>query len=297
MFKRYQSIENHYQQKCLDFWLSLYPELEKEVFIIEEKLDGANISIVLDENNNVTWCKRSGKAEDNFMGLDKVKDQYEDLIEHLKIFNESGDGLQLYGEIFGPGIQKRINYGDEIQIRFFDMRAKSGDNLFYLHPVGLRNMGFIPVVKTLGHAVGLRDALEFDTRIENEHGSLIEGAVIKPMVKHYFSPKGERFVLKKKNKEFLERPAKIVKLEINDEEFNKLRDAFLPYINDNRVMSVFSKQGEISSPKQIGDYLKSVMNDAKEDFEKDYGEVDRKLMSRVFKVANPRVVEILKEHL
>lgn len=37
IFKKYPSIENHYNKNKLDKWLSLYPKLENEVFCIEKK--------------------------------------------------------------------------------------------------------------------------------------------------------------------------------------------------------------------------------------------------------------------
>ena len=43
MFKKFPSIENHYQQKNIDYWLRLYPELKDEDYVITEKLDGANL--------------------------------------------------------------------------------------------------------------------------------------------------------------------------------------------------------------------------------------------------------------
>jgi type I restriction enzyme S subunit len=38
-------------------------------------------------------------------------------------------------------------------------------------------------------------------------------------------------------------------------------------VNDNRLKSVFSKEGEIQTDKQIGAYIKWLMEDAKEDWE------------------------------
>jgi hypothetical protein len=74
---------------------------------------------------------------------------------------------------------------------------------------------------------------------------------------------------------------------------------FLPYINENRVLSVFSKEGEIQRPEQIGQYIKLVMEDAKEDFEleNDLSNTDIGKMNDVFKTANREVVKILQQYL
>lgn len=307
MFKKYNEIENYYYNKHINRFLDMYPELKDTKYIVEHKYDGSNISICIDEENNVRWAKRSQliAEDDNFMGLMEVKEDYTSFIDAvIEWKNRNVDtccSVQVYGEIFGTGIQKRCNYGDGKFIRFFDIRI--GDE--FVSPKRFREImeeiGYSDlIVETFDMIEGLNNVLEFNPYIKNEFGSLIEGVVIKPYYENYFSSLGSRFILKKKNEEFGEKKQKKQKKKKEaDPEVEKLKELFLPYINRNRVLSVFSKEGEIENQDQIGEYIKLVMKDAQEDFykENDISEIDRNKISTVFKEANREIVGILKEFL
>ena len=73
---------------------------------------------------------------------------------------------------------------------------------------------------------------------------------------------------------------------------------FASYLTENRVLSVFSKQGVISEPKQLGQYIKWVLEDAIIDFKKDHPdlEIDDKTAKIVFNGGH-LVVMLLKKHL
>ena len=126
MFKRYSSIENHYQNKELMRWLSEFPELENEEFILEEKIDGANIQVYASPDGEVKVGKRSGfiGRDENFFGLwDLLDGEYKELMSLLSIISKDiGNSIRLFGEIYGPGIQKRIKYNvEKPSLVFFDM--------------------------------------------------------------------------------------------------------------------------------------------------------------------------------
>ncbi len=63
-------------------------------------------------------------------------------------------------------------------------------------------------------------------------------------------------------------------------EVNKWRETFLEYLNEERLESVYSKEGRITDPKLIGKYIGYIMKDAtdtflkEEDFNKDDFEKD-----------------------
>ena len=73
----------------------------------------------------------------------------------------------------------------------------------------------------------------------------------------------------------------------------------LPYVNENRVLSVFSKEGEISEPNEIGHYIKMVVEDAINDFEKDYdcSGLDKNQRKQIFKSGNKEIVKVLEKYL
>lgn len=75
---------------------------------------------------------------------------------------------------------------------------------------------------------------------------------------------------------------------------------FASYITENRLQSVFSKEGEIEKPKQIGQYIKWILFDAKEDFLKDWGEkiklLDINQQKQIFNIGS-KIANMLKNYL
>ena len=82
-----------------------------------------------------------------------------------------------------------------------------------------------------------------------------------------------------------------------DTEIIRLNAEFMRYINDNRLQSVFSKYGPIQEPAQIGDFIRWIIADAREDFLKDFGEevaaLEGKQLRKVYNVGRT-VAEMLK---
>ena len=74
---------------------------------------------------------------------------------------------------------------------------------------------------------------------------------------------------------------------------------FEPYINKNRVLSVFSKEGEIEDPKDIGRYIQLVVQDAQEDFLGDNPQIDipDNMKKHIFNKYNKKIVDVLREYL
>src|SRR5690606_36331161 len=97
-----------------------------------------------------------------------------------------------------------------------------------------------------------------------------EGVVIKPYQNNIILG-DSRFILKKKSEKFIEKES--TKKEGNKEDLSSdvvnLMLEFKSYINDNRILSAFSKEGPIQKPQEMGKYIKLILEDAKEDFFKD----------------------------
>lgn len=317
-FRKFPSIENSYRDKEICYWLDKFPELRDETYIITEKLDGSCISFVYEPDGTFHVAKRSGfvGSDENFYDIQRVVyNEYKDIMYVFKNFAQSTKStLNVYGELFGKGIQKRINYGPEKYIRFFDVTVD--DVMFsqreiedFFSSLNIEDM----LVPNFGTVKGLQAALDFNvegvpTLINPDGGSFIEGVVIKPYEKMYMIPYGEDtpttklgnpFYLKKKSEKFNEVKPKREKKEV-DEGIEVLRNSFKDYITENRVLSVFSKYGEIEHPKQIGDYIRLVLNDAKEEFEKDYSddlyELDKNELKQVYNVSK-NVLAILNKYL
>jgi hypothetical protein len=91
---------------------------------------------------------------------------------------------------------------------------------------------------------------------------------------------------------------KIKNIEYSDK-VNELKTIFNEYLNENRVLSVFSKEGEIENTSDIGKYIKLVLDDAKEDFFKDgysFKGFDQKEVKYILN-GSKHIVKILQNYL
>lgn len=79
-FKKYPSIENHYRNKHIEKWLSKFPSLKDEEFIIQEKIHGSNFQIII-TNDDVSFASRNNILEDNakFYDYQNVMRKYDNL--------------------------------------------------------------------------------------------------------------------------------------------------------------------------------------------------------------------------
>jgi Rnl2 family RNA ligase len=309
MFRKFPEIENHYRTKEVQYVLDKFPHMENEQYILQEKIDGSCISLVFDKDGKLTPAKRSGviHENENFYDIWNVLHNLysEDVIYLLSDYAKSiKSELNVYGELFGKGIQRRINYGNEKYIRFFDLRI---DDVM-MSPVEMEDIFSLlniedMLVPNFGVVKGLNKALEFDvedkvTLVNPEGGDLIEGIVIKPY-NGMFQVDGGIFYLKKKREKFKESKPKKERVPV-DSKLEYLQNAFRDYITENRVLGIFSKYGEIEKPTQIGEYIKYVLEDSKSDFLKDYSDemddLDKKGMKYVYNVSKD-VVKLLEKYL
>lgn len=91
MFKKYNSIDNHYQTKEIMRWLSEYPELENETFVLTEKVDGANIQLYFTPDGGFKYGKRSAflSPDEKFFDLHElVAGPYKGMIDQLSAYSK-----------------------------------------------------------------------------------------------------------------------------------------------------------------------------------------------------------------
>ena len=272
-FKKYQSIENSYNKKHLS---NLPAEISENAFAVSEKLDGANVQLLFIKDEPMKIGRRSAFLTENeeFYDIHKVLARYKAQTDLFQSFaNTSGHEYRLFGEIYGPSINKRINYGEEKLIKMFDVEVNGKlwsvagiYNLIQQHSETLLDF-FVPQACVSN----LLEALSIDVEIVNEKGKpLTEGIVIKPYYDNYYDKRGNRLILKKKAKAFndIENTPKVHK-EL-DTSVLALNYLFSQFINKNRMIDAFSKHGEITDIKEIGKFIKIIIEDAKIDFLKAY---------------------------
>lgn len=307
-FKKYSSIENSYQQKYLFKILVQHPELQNIQYIVREKIDGSNIQLYFTPNQEMQVGKRSqfiGKDE-NFFDVWTVLERYRTEVQKLQEYADKHDvTIRLYGEIYGDGVQKRVHYGKVKSILFFDIEI-AGNLLAqrsFENQMKLMSLDWLLAPK-IGLYENLNDALavdvNFNTKLSSEANNASEGIVIQPYNEvMYLFKSDERFILKKKNEKFLEKENKDHKAkEPVDGSLLSILTSFRGYINENRVLNVFSKHGEIKDISEMGKYIKLIMEDAKEDFlkENEIPILDDKAAKIVFNVGG-EIARILRSKL
>lgn len=277
-FIKYPSIENSYQLKTIDFFLRNFPDLANQAYVIEEKLDGANICIMVKPNSEILYHSRNQMLGDldSFYDLGTTLKKYENELEKMRDISKNYKAICLfYCEYFGRGIQDRVDYGPDKHLRIINVRIdgelKSPRFTAYLlerHDLDHMAVPVLEIVENLEAALNY-DPVYINT-IYPESNSYSEGIVIKPLgTSSYLSDTNKVFMLKKKNPKFSEKQKRKKNVEISNELGNAIL-AFGEYITESRVHSVFSKEGrKIKDKSELGYFIKLVIEDAIIDYNKE----------------------------
>lgn len=270
-FHKYMKLRNHYDGKNLSWWLTYNPGLRDAKYVATEKLHGANFSVWVFPDGSRRCGKRSSfLSEDaNFYRWKEAMAE-EALNEWLDSLNVKSP-LCFYGELFGGGVQKEVNYGPHQRVRFFDVYDVERDE--YWAPKDVYD--FIPEHLRVPHVsffAGIDQALAcddtFPTLLNPTEGNICEGVVVRPWNKTYKTEVGERFAIKKKNDKFKEK-AKVPKTYKTPKETPKevlaALDIITPYITPQRLSNVVSHHGEPTGMEQFGEYLKLFVRDVRDE--------------------------------
>lgn len=315
-FQRYKSIENSYREKFIHDTLAFHPVYLTAKYIATEKIHGANFQINFhraeDDSVSVSFGKRSGfiagdESFYNHLGT-LNKPEYQMLIENVCHWMRSigYKDVIMYGEFAGPGVQSGVDYGPQKFVKFYDVVL---DGEYQLWPVFLEFMGQVNglefVVPVAGEFETLEEALAFDVEgklslLNPVEGNVWEGVVIKPWNVMDYNKDGEQvlFYIKKKDSHFADKQKKSKDTRADlPQELLDAQHAFSEYLTEVRLQDVISKYGPITSQSQVGEYIKHMMNDAKEDFFKDCMElfmaVDDKNKAKVFSITGKVVAPML----
>lgn len=309
-FIKYPSIENSYNQKFIEKCLFIHPEINDIQYHVSEKLDGSNIQILFSPDGKY----KIGRRNDWLKETDKFHNIPLDSLRHIDIFSifknlslRHQKPIRVFFELIGNSINKRVKYNIE----------NNNDNKLYIIDIMLEER-FISPAEVYGFTFfgdskeviipvdyfcpriaitnNLQDALSisntFGSRVINSPSNTAEGTIIKPLNEViYFGD--HRFIIKNKSPAFSERPAP--KERPINENMNEQR-LFNGYINENRIISCFSKIGEIQSKDEISKYIKYIIDDCKDDFAKDHPEIDIS-NSEIYKKSGGHIFNYLKRHI
>lgn len=268
-FKKFSSLENTYRQNLID--KVKYEGKDVGVWIATEKIHGANFSFWCD-GNEVKVASRSQFVDGTFYNCQAVVNRYsQDILDWCKEKNISN--FVVYGELFGKGIQKEVNYGEK-DFAAFDVviDGKPLDKQTAMQVVNDCGLFFTPVVKvgSFKECMALNNTFKSlltpeDCKDDNE----AEGLVIEPLEPAWFA-NGSRVYFKNKTQSFSEKkrkPKEQQVFELSDDE-SELLNELLTYNTEQRVSNVISKIGQITN-KDFGKILGLTVQDILEDFIKD----------------------------
>lgn len=331
IFKTYNSIENAYQTRVID-QIKLQG-FGNEVFIVQEKVHGANFSFFTD-GKGIKIAKRTAfiEKDEKFYNAHQILERYRknviDVFEKVKTIYPNIETVVIYGELFGGGykhkeveqvkdaikVQKGVEYAPHNEFYGFDIKL-NGTTYLDTDLVNqiFKETGFF-YAKILFQGT-LDEALKFpnvfDSKIPAWLGlpeiedNMCEGTIIKTLKTKYFG-NGSRVILKNKNEKWTEK-SKMVKKdrpaqkEVHfSESAQNLWEEIQKYATSNRLNNVVSKIGEFE-PKMIGKIIGLFAQDILEDFEKDFPQVflsiEKEEHKRINKKLNSLVINIIKEEL
>lgn len=331
-FKTYNSIENAYQARVIE--QIRIQGFGDEVFIVQEKVHGANFSFYTD-GREIKIAKRTAfiEKEDKFFNAHQVLEAYKEKV--IKVFGKvktlypEVETVVIYGELFGGGykhkavkpvkdavkVQKGIEYAPHNEFYAFDIKL---NGTTYLDTEVINRIfeetGFF-YAKTLFQGT-LQEALDFpnafDSRIPAWLGfpemedNRCEGTIIKTLKTCYFG-NGSRVILKNKNEKWIEKSKVVRKKEKTvqkqirfGEDAQRIWEELEQYATVNRLNNVISKIGEFQ-PKMIGQVIGLFAQDILEDFGKDFPEafdsIEKEEQKRINKKLNTVVIDKVKAEL
>ncbi|OCK53278.1 RNA ligase, Rnl2 family [Chryseobacterium sp. CBo1] len=331
IFKTYNSIENAYQTRVIDqIRLQGFGD---EVFIVQEKVHGANFSFFTD-GKKIKIAKRTAfiEKDEKFYNAHQMLERYRknviDLFEKVKTIHSDLETVVIYGELFGGGykhkevepvkdaikVQKGVEYAPQNEFYGFDIKL-NGTTYLDTDLVNqiFKETGFF-YAKILFQGT-LEEALKFPNVFDSKipawlglpeiENNMCEGTIVKTLKTKYFG-NGSRIILKNKNEKWTEKSKMVrkdrpAKKEVRfSENAKNIWEEIQKYATANRLNNVVSKIGEFE-PKMIGKAIGLFSQDILEDFEKDFPKVfttiEKEEQKRINKKLNSLVIDVVKEEL
>lgn len=276
-FKRFTKLVNTYDEKAVSMVRLL--GFSDEDWVVTEKLDGANFSFWYD-GESFKVASRNQFVDGGFFNCQQVIDLYKESVlatySNLVIKGEIGvgDTLSIVGELVGEGINGRVKYktpeGLSRGFYAFDLDVNGEPKGYFYMAGSVQGLPCVPLLKVCSFDEALAYTNTFKSTLTPDEVDVnhSEGVTLSPIKPRHFNS-GSRVYLKSKSDMFKEKGVKQRKEEQHLSDFdNKRYNDILGYINNNRVLSVLSKYGEIST-KDFGRILGLILEDVEEDFRQD----------------------------
>ena len=311
-FIKYPSLTNHYiarKQSFINF---------DDDYVSTEKIHGSNVSIIVDNENNIEIAKRTSflteeRIQRPWNTLAQFATEQKELIVSWtdsvrNLANKYGTIKQIvfYGELYGSSVQK-MQYQEAIDkvrsIRFFDIHiifedeqrlVLSQDNMTSI----LGEEYTVPVLRQGKLSDLILDATELQSKL-GDCGA--EGQVYKPKNDYFFKPDDygniHYPVVKHKYDAWLETQKIKVKHDMTYSANElKLIEAIESRVTKQRLLNVLS-HGDIQLDlKNTGNVIKEMLNDIKEEIEREEPDIDvsnGKLLGK----QGGKIAQLFKEYL
>lgn len=290
-FVKYPSLTNHYVARKKRF-INLAEE-----YVATEKINGSNVAIMVDQQNNIDVAKRTAiltqeeRTQRPWNTLAQFVTEQKELVLSWvtavrNLAKEYGNILQVsfYGELYGAKVQK-MAYQESLdkvrRIRFFDIHVlfEDGRRLALSQESMLTILGedyTVPVLRE-GKLIDLiQDAEDLQSQLGE---CLAEGQVYKPKNDYFFSPDLHDNihypVVKHKYDDWAEKcKTKVPREVVYTESELKLIEAIESRMTLQRVSNVLS-HGDIDPiPEKTGLVIKAVLQDIKEEITREEPEID-----------------------
>lgn len=331
IFKTYNSIENAYQTRVID-QIKLQG-FGKEIFIVQEKVHGANFSFFTD-GKDIKIAKRTAFIEDDekFYNAHQILERYRknvlDVFQKVKTIHPDVETVVIYGELFGGGYKHKEVEPVKDAIKVQKGVGYSPYNEFYAFDIKLNGTTYLDtdLVNQIFDETGffyakilfqgtLEEALKFPNDFDSKipawlglpeiENNMCEGTIVKTLKTKYFG-NSLRVILKNKNEKWTEKSKMIrkerpIQKEVRfSENAQKIWEEIQKYTTVNRLSNVVSKIGEFD-PKMIGKVIGLFSKDILEDFEKDFPNafktIEKEEQKRINKKLNSLVIDVIKEEL
>ncbi|RXM37649.1 RNA ligase, Rnl2 family [Chryseobacterium sp. CH21] len=332
IFKTYNTIENAYQARVIE--QIRMQGFGDEVFIVQEKVHGANFSFFTD-GKEIKIAKRTAfiEKDEKFFNAHQILERYRknviEVFQKVKNIHPDVETVVIYGELFGGGykhkevepvkdavkVQKGIEYAPYNEFYAFDIKL---NGITYLDTEVVNHIfeetGFF-YAKILFQG-SLEEVLKFPNVFNSQipawlglpqlEDNMCEGTIVKTLKTRYFG-NGARIILKNKNEKWVEKSkmvkkeAKTVQKQVHfSEKAQEIWEEIQKYATVNRLNNVVSKIGEFE-PKIIGKVIGLFSQDILEDFQKDFpaafAGIEKEEQKRINKKLNSLVIDFIKEEL
>ena len=271
---------------------------------VKEKLDGANIGLWLPRMGDAFAFTRKGQDARGFYSFAKDSEVLSSVLETMRekmnhVLSPEADGIYLWGEYYGKGIQNRIPYYGERNFRFYDILIRYHNNPHFsiLPPYLFKH--FLCDELRLAPEM-LQDFFLLGREYDPMTISEIKENLKFPVHSDFSDASAEGFVLtfyrigvdgflrwKFKDPNFSEVKVRSTNAKMLSSQVQALREIFKSYMTENRALSILSKTTE---RKRLDLLVRDLVADAKEDFMQDHAdemqEIDPKDYKLVFKVGS-----------